>query len=351
MGTGKNRKKYNEINVNEIMFGNGFTVFGHNETDESITLFMKSRTTHGICPFCGVSSDQYHCTYHRTLQTTPIRCKTTYLNMIAYKFNCINPLCTHKVFMEDIPFTSPSQIRTDELTCLILSVSLFMSNEGASTILREMGIKVSNDTIGRLYNRISIEDAADVEAVGIDDVAIRKGQTYATAIYDMADHHMIALLEGRDAESLRSWLKTHPKIKLVSRDRASAYANAISDILPGCTQVADRFHLLQNLIDRMKDIFKEELPANFYIKDGKLLQESPAKEKQLKIPVDSYKFYDITYDNSPPLDQAGNRIKFDDTTFHPGRASSKKNAENRKKNKKLSLRSEQNGIESQERKT
>ncbi len=73
-----------------------------------------------------------------------------------------------------------------------------------------MGILVSNDTIGRLYSRLSIEDATDIQAVGIDDVAIRKGQTYATAIYDLADHHMIALLEGRESEALKEWLKDHP---------------------------------------------------------------------------------------------------------------------------------------------
>lgn len=105
--------------------------------------------------------------------------------------------------MESLPFASPSQTRTDELTCIILAVSLFISNEGASTILKEMGIHVSNDTIGRLYNRLSIEDATDIQAVGIDDVAIRKGQTYATAIYDLADHHMVALLDGREADTLR----------------------------------------------------------------------------------------------------------------------------------------------------
>ena len=42
------------------------------------------------------------------------------------------------------------------------------------------------------------EDDPDVEAVGINDVATRKGQTYATAVYDLKDHHMIALLDGRD---------------------------------------------------------------------------------------------------------------------------------------------------------
>ncbi len=33
--------------------------------------------------------------------------------------------------------------------------------------------------------------------------AIRKGRTYATVIYGMADYYMIALLEGRESEALK----------------------------------------------------------------------------------------------------------------------------------------------------
>lgn len=78
----------------------------------------------------------------------------------------------------------------------------------------------------------------DVEEIGVDDVAIRKGQTYATAVYDLKDHHLIALFEGRDAKTLKQWLKSHQKIKLVARDRASAYAAAIKEVLPECIQMA-----------------------------------------------------------------------------------------------------------------
>ena len=111
-----------------------------------------------------------------------------------------------------------SQVRTDALNSLILGVSIFLGNEGASKVLALLGVTVSNDTIQRLYDRIVFVDDPDIEGVGIDDVAIRRGQTYATAIYDLKDHHLIALLEGREADNLKEWLKKHKKIKLVTRD-------------------------------------------------------------------------------------------------------------------------------------
>lgn len=64
---------------------------------------------------------------------------------------------------------------------------MFMSNEGASSVLKLLGITVSNDTIQRLYDQIRFDDDPDVEAVSIDDVATRKGQTYATVVYDLKD--------------------------------------------------------------------------------------------------------------------------------------------------------------------
>ena len=104
MGVGKNKKKYSEINMNEVLFGDSVTVFDQIEDECCITLFMKSRATQGSCPLCGVVSDQYHSTYHRNLQAAPIRGKNTRFDVIAYKFYCINPECNQKVFMESLPF-------------------------------------------------------------------------------------------------------------------------------------------------------------------------------------------------------------------------------------------------------
>lgn len=244
--------------------------------------------------------------------------------------NCVDTECSQKVFMEPLSFASASQVRTNSLNALVLAVAMLMSNEGASTVLSLMGVSISNDTIQRLYDRIEFKDDPDVEAVGIDDVATRKGQKYATAIYDLKDHHMIALLEGRDGAPLKEWLKGHKKIRLVARDRANAYASAISEVLPECTQVADRFHLMQNLLDKMKDIFKGEIPSTIFIKDGAVLDEAPEKEAGEK-GFDGKRLDGISYDNSPPLDEDGVEIEFKSKKRNLNSKQYKKNACNREK--------------------
>ena len=152
---------------------------------------------------------------------------------------------------------------------------MFLSNEGVSKILKLLGVVISNVSIKGLLNKIIIEDNPDVEQIGIDNVAIRKGQTYATAIYDMEDHHLIALLDGRGKKIVKEWLESRKKLKLATHDRASAYASALNAIVPDCIQIVDRFHLLRNLIDRMKDIFKQEWTETVFIRDSQVLDETP----------------------------------------------------------------------------
>ena len=223
--------------------------------------------------------------------------------------------------------------RTDALNTLILGMAMFMSNEGASSVLKLLGVTVSNDTIQRLYNRIKFEDDPDVEAVGIDDVATRKGQTYATAVYDLKDHHMIALLDGRDGTTLKEWLKEHKKIKVVARDRASSYAKAVSEVLPECVQVADRFHLLQNLMEHLKNIFKNELPPEIFIRGGQVLDTPPKKISREK-KADESVIQQLNYDNTPPTDAYGNPVDYDDSANNYNSDEKKRQAENRKKNKR-----------------
>lgn len=323
--------KYKAIDLNQKIFGDDFIVYDWKEVKNKITIFVKATSHEGICPVCGHPTSELHNTYHRKIQTYPIRGKETFLDVIAYKFNCSNSNCERKVIMQTLPFASPSQRRTDELNCLILAVSMFLSNEGASKVLKLLGVSVSNDSIKRLTDKIIIEDNKDVEEIGIDDVAIKKGQTYATAIYDMEDHHLIALLDGRDKETVKSWLQNHKKIKIATRDRASAYANAISEVLPECTQIADRFHLLQNIIVRIKDIFKEELPETIFIKDGKILDTVPQKVKTLKIDLSSKELDKYNYDNSEPVDENGKIIEFDTSCADKGDNNYRKYEENRKK--------------------
>lgn len=294
-----------------ILFGEDYPVVKNEIVNNKNILYIKSKLNSCKCPNCGMISNDYHATYTRRIQDTPIHNIETWLNVAAYEFVCKNKDCHVKTFVEELPFARKNKVKTDALIQFILCVSMFLSSSCASLVLSFMGVKISADSIDDIIKNIKVVDNPDVEEIGIDDVAIRKGQTYATAIYDLKDHHLIALLEGRDADSVKEWLSKHNKIKMVARDRASAYAEAINEILPNATQVADRFHLFENLINYLKDIFYNEIPERIYIKDNKIVDVKEIKKVPVELKINESILNELNYDNSKPVDNEGNIIIFD----------------------------------------
>lgn len=294
-----------------ILFGENYPVLKNEIINNKNIIYIKSKLKNCKCPNCGVISNDYHATYTRVIQDTPIHNTETWLNVSAYEFECKNKDCHVKTFVEELPFARRNKVKTDALIQFILSISMFLSSSCASLILSFMGVKISADSISDIIKNVKIVDNPDVEEVGIDDVAIRKGQTYATAIYDLKDHHLIALLDGRDADTVKKWLSNHKKIKIVARDRAGAYAEAINEILPNAIQIADRFHLFANLIKYLKDIFYNEIPKKIYIKDNKIVDANEIKKVPVELSVNKDKLNELNYDNSEPLDNEGNKVVFD----------------------------------------
>jgi transposase len=78
--------------------------------------------------------------------------------------------------------------------------------------------------------------------LGIDDWAWKKGATYGTILVDLLSRKPIELLPDRAVETAEAWLRTHPEITLVSRDRGGDYAAAAKRGAPQAQQVADKFH-------------------------------------------------------------------------------------------------------------
>src|SRR6266516_3768444 len=77
----------------------------------------------------------------------------------------------------------------------------------------------------------------------------------------------------RNAESAATWMRKHPEIKVVSRDRGGEYASAAVAGAPQAIQCADRFHLLKNLREALEGLLARHLATKRQQKTQELLVE------------------------------------------------------------------------------
>jgi transposase len=302
-----------EKTLTELLLGKGVKIDHIIERDNKFFITAHSTSFMAFCPSCGSVSTTAPVTYERTLQDLPIHLKTTYLKLTVQKYECGNSECDQKIFCEKIFFAQRYQRRTDELNALMTAVSIGQSYQGASTALSKVGIKASDSAFLRFWEKLEVaQDTTGLKFIGVDDVALLCNSTYLTVIYDMETHDMVALLPGRDGESLRKWLLAHPDIVAIARDRDSAYAKVISEVCPDAVQIADRFHLFQNLSDHIWNVMKAGLPESFVFQDGKFSTDNIKKIRTLKISLDSPELDNLpNYDNSPPRDEDCREIQFD----------------------------------------
>ena len=244
-----------------------FRIDEQNIVGGKIEITAKSLTGHANCPVCGKISRSYHSTYKRTVEDLPILGKNVFLKVTAYRYYCENSDCDQKVFAEELEgFAGWFRRKTERLEDLITSIALNTNCEGCARICGAMGINISGDyVINLLKDRFSERTPECGEIIGVDDWAYKKGHTYGTIVCDENTRKPVAVFDGRDGKNLKEWLLQNKQIKIVTRDRAGAYAKAINEALPEAIQVADRFHLFQNIMDTVKETIRARVPERVEI--------------------------------------------------------------------------------------
>jgi hypothetical protein len=144
------------------------------------------------------------------------------------RFKCASPRCGQSTFSEQIPgLTTPFARRTPPLTGALIRVALALAGRPGSRLAAGLGMPSCRDVLIRLIRAQPIAVAGHIEVLGVDDFAVRRGQSYNTILIDMGTHKPVDVLPGREAGTLAGWLREHPRSRRCAgtgTDRASAYA-------------------------------------------------------------------------------------------------------------------------------
>lgn len=241
-----------------------------------LIFYWTSAAKQAACPECGITSHCMTKTYEtRTIQDLPMLGMTVYHKIKNRHFYCDNPACSLKSFIEQHEEMAEKDARlSNRLKEFCVRMALESSCNGVSAALYSVGAKVSGDTIEREVKKkgafVVTQNLQrdDVNVLAIDDINLRKGNssTACTVFIDGETHRVLVIAQGATAKVAEKIIKQYPTVNVVSRDRGTAYATAADNC--GKTQVADGFHLVQNIHKTVKDVLRQEMAHDLFVREG-----------------------------------------------------------------------------------
>ena len=226
---------------------------------DAVAIYVQGVSKSCKCPYCSKESKSVHSYYFRKISDLPAFGNKVCIHLKTRKFYCYNPTCDQRVFAErfNTHFTRYKR-SSDRLREKLLKIALLSGGNAGHKLCKILNIAVSSSTLIRLIHEQQIPAPVAPEALGIDDWAFKKGINYGTAIIDLNRRRIIDLLPDRETRTVENWLKARPHIEVITRDRFSRYAKAVSVALPKATQVADRWHLIKNMGDALKKLLERK---------------------------------------------------------------------------------------------
>jgi transposase len=233
----------------------GFDFLDMQLHSDTVIITAQATTVSATCPHCGHASARVHSYYTRSPHDLPISDRVVRLTLHLRRFRCPNPACAAVTFAERLPeLLQPYAQRTVRLRHALQHLGLALGGAAGARTSQRLHLPASRDTLLRLVQQLPNPPSTTPRVLGVDDFALRKGQRYGTILLDLEQRRPIDLLPERNAAVLEAWLRHHPGVAVIARDRGPEYIRGATAGAPQALQVADRFHLLTNLREALERV-------------------------------------------------------------------------------------------------
>jgi transposase len=239
----------------------GFVVVTAVHDTGTTTITVRASKDFGACPSCGTVSRRVHSRYHRRVGDLPLSGRSVKLLVVTRRFRCDAVLCGRQIFAERFAddVLAPWARRTARLDQIVHHLGLALGGRPAASFSQRLMLPVSKDTLLRMVRRRARLPRDPLNVIGIDDWAWRRNHSYGTIVCDLERRRPVTLLPDREPATAAAWFEQHQEITVVARDRGGGYGEAAAKALPHATQVADRWHLMENASRAFLDAVRKSM--------------------------------------------------------------------------------------------
>ena len=238
-----------------------------NEQQKEVHVYVKARKTAEYpCPKCGKMCRRYD-----DEETERVWRHGDVVFFPCY-VHCRRPRikCDDGIHVVTAPWSRPGS----RYTLLFESYAMLLVQSMPVNQARKL-LQISHTSLTAImrywvHKAVEEEDLSGVRSICVDETSFKKGQSYVTIISDAGKRRVIDVEDGRDAATVEKFsYKLEAKggdcgkIRTYISDMSAAYESARDMCFPNATQVIDKFHVKQLMLQALDEVRREEQGKSF----------------------------------------------------------------------------------------